>query len=218
MFQLKEDGSPVHESMSIERIAGKTNEPSKVKHTKWSGDPKPWADYPIKSKRMHVSAEVHYFYDLAKRLPEGNIANLGVGKGISVAAMAYGLRDSNKRFSKVFGVDLYNHVPDCDVSDLEKVYDKLQLSRYIHLCKGYTHYWAEIFTGLTKFQFVFIDADHHYETTKLDFELYSKLLEPGGLIGFHDVDMNTVNRVIEELDESWELVDHVWKIKTFRRK
>ena len=44
------------------------------------------------------------------------------------------------------------------------------------------------------------------------------MLAPGGEIAFHDVDINTVDRVINEELDDWELVDHVFKIKSFRRK
>lgn len=35
--------------------------------------------------------------------------------------------------------------------------------------------------------FLFIDGDHAYESVKRDFELYSPLVRPGGLVAFHDV-------------------------------
>lgn len=35
--------------------------------------------------------------------------------------------------------------------------------------------------------FLFIDADHSYEGTKQDFEMYSPLVRSGGLIAFHDI-------------------------------
>jgi len=35
--------------------------------------------------------------------------------------------------------------------------------------------------------FLFIDADHHYAMVKRDYELYSPLVRPGGLIAFHDI-------------------------------
>ncbi len=35
--------------------------------------------------------------------------------------------------------------------------------------------------------FLYIDADHTYEGVKRDFELYSRLVSKGGLIGFHDI-------------------------------
>jgi predicted O-methyltransferase YrrM len=35
--------------------------------------------------------------------------------------------------------------------------------------------------------FLFIDGDHTYEGVKRDFEIYSKLVRPGGLIALHDI-------------------------------
>jgi len=35
--------------------------------------------------------------------------------------------------------------------------------------------------------FLFIDADHRYESVKRDFEMYSPLVAPGGLIALHDI-------------------------------
>jgi hypothetical protein len=34
---------------------------------------------------------------------------------------------------------------------------------------------------------LFIDGDHSYHGVKADYELYSPLVRPGGLIGFHDI-------------------------------
>ena len=38
-----------------------------------------------------------------------------------------------------------------------------------------------------KIQFLFIDGDHSYDGVKQDFEMYSPLVGPGGIIGFHDI-------------------------------
>ena len=34
---------------------------------------------------------------------------------------------------------------------------------------------------------LFIDADHSYEASKLDFDLWSPFVVPGGLIALHDI-------------------------------
>ena len=39
-----------------------------------------------------------------------------------------------------------------------------------------------------KIDYLHIDAGHTYEDVKLDFELYSKLLSPHGIISIHDTD------------------------------
>jgi predicted O-methyltransferase YrrM len=67
--------------------------------------------------------------------------------------------------------------------------------------------------------FILIDGDHRYEGVKRDFELYSPLVRPGGLIAFHDIVTGDPKKVggvpefwreiragyeHEELVESWE--------------
>jgi len=51
-----------------------------------------------------------------------------------------------------------------------------------------------------KIDLLFIDGDHSYEGVKLDFELYSKLLAPKGVIILHDSDENYSNSFIVSED------------------
>lgn len=44
----------------------------------------------------------------------------------------------------------------------------------------------EILKG-NQLDFLFIDGDHRYEAIKSDYEMYSSLIRPGGIIGFHDI-------------------------------
>lgn len=39
----------------------------------------------------------------------------------------------------------------------------------------------------SQLDFLFIDGDHRYEGVKADFQMYSPLVRPRGLIGFHDI-------------------------------
>jgi len=41
--------------------------------------------------------------------------------------------------------------------------------------------------GGGKVDFLFIDGDHRYEGVKRDYEMYSRLVKPGGIIAFHDI-------------------------------
>ena len=42
-------------------------------------------------------------------------------------------------------------------------------------------------TGGKPLDFLFIDGDHAFKGVKSDFQLYSELVRPGGLIAFHDI-------------------------------
>jgi len=49
---------------------------------------------------------------------------------------------------------------------------------------------------------LFIDGDHTYEGVKADYELYSPLVRPGGIIGFHDISPHAHMPYIE-VDKFW---------------
>ena len=63
----------------------------------------------------------------------------------------------------------------------------------LHLLRGDSHK-PEMLARLKnllpedgKVDFLFIDGDHSYEGVKADFEMYSGLVRPGGLVVFHDI-------------------------------
>lgn len=57
-----------------------------------------------------------------------------------------------------------------------------------------------------KIDFLHIDAGHSYEDVKRDFELYSKLLNPNGMISIHDTDANYQKEYIVTEDEKKDFV------------
>jgi hypothetical protein len=63
--------------------------------------------------------------------------------------------------------------------------------------------------------FVFIDADHHYEPVKRDIIAWAPKLKPGGMISGHDIHINTVLQAVQELIPDFKLVgvDHCWEAK-----
>lgn len=77
-----------------------------------------------------------------------------------------------------------------------------------------------------KIDYLHIDADHSFEGVKQDFELYSTIMNPGGIISLHDTDENFENNLIvsednkpywfkfdgpakfvKTLDSSWEKIN-----------
>lgn len=63
----------------------------------------------------------------------------------------------------------------------------------LHLLRGDSHQpemlarLKSLLPGDGRVDFLFIDGDHSYEGVKADFETYSRLVRPGGLIVFHDI-------------------------------
>ena len=60
-----------------------------------------------------------------------------------------------------------------------------------------------------KIDYLHIDADHSYEGVKLDFELYSKILSPHGIISIHDTDKNYQDNyvVTDDIKKDYKLFD-----------
>lgn len=76
----------------------------------------------------------------------------------------------------------------------------------VRLVRGNSHFRDTVGKLLTAtrskgIDLLFIDGDHRYEGVKKDFEMYSPLVNKGGLIVFHDV----VAHVVEgcEVDKFW---------------
>ena len=82
-----------------------------------------------------------------------------------------------------------------------------QSSQAVHLIRGDSHDPATLervtqILGGRGIELLFIDADHTYNGVRRDFELFSPLVRPGGLIAFHDVVLHD--------DRSCE-VDRLWR-------
>lgn len=186
----------------------------KVRETKWASSEKPWTQY--ESHALHTSSECHLFYETAKRLGPGNYANLGVFKGMSVACLAFGLKHNNHK-GTIYAVDTYNLENLTEYP--EKMLSKLASFGidFIKVCKGTTVEWAKKVD--CKFKFILIDAGHRYQDIKDDFEMWAPFLEEGGEIGIHDVEYSNIQKYIEEdVEPHWELVEHVWRTKIYKRR
>jgi predicted O-methyltransferase YrrM len=62
----------------------------------------------------------------------------------------------------------------------------------IHLIRADSHASSTLLQvqellGEKRVDFLFIDGDHSFEGVKKDFEMYSPLVRPGGVVAFHDV-------------------------------
>jgi predicted O-methyltransferase YrrM len=67
--------------------------------------------------------------------------------------------------------------------------------------------------GGKQIDYLFIDGDHTYEGAKQDFETYSKMVRPGGLIAFHDIVIHKGSRC--DAYRLWEEVKKSYNYKEF---
>jgi predicted O-methyltransferase YrrM len=74
----------------------------------------------------------------------------------------------------------------------------------LHLLRASSHdgsTMAEVkrLLGDRSVDFLFIDGDHTYEGVKQDWEMYSPLVRPGGLVAFHDIAGNYDDTQVKRL-------------------
>lgn len=77
--------------------------------------------------------------------------------------------------------------------------------------------------GGQKVDFLFIDGDHRYEGVRADFEAYSRLVRPGGIIALHDIverpaqpDLE-VHRFWSELRQKYSTLEFIERAPDLRK-
>lgn len=143
-----------------------------------------WFDYPE-------------FYDWISKKTFKNFAEVGVWKGHSISYLANKLRNND---CKIYAVDLfeetyrykdnaeYKHLND-QVPLIKQIYNKnLEVSNtrdLIEDVQGISWEVADKFDNST-FDFVFIDADHTYESVAKDIQAWYPKVKLGGILSGHD--------------------------------
>lgn len=144
-------------------------------------------------------------------------AEIGVWKGRSISFLANLVRD--RKNLEIYGIDLFNdtytigHEPankppyKNDVKYLWEIYNEnLNDTNTRHLIqdiKGLSHEMAERFSD-NYFDFVFIDADHSYDSVKKDIDSWFSKVKQGGIIAGHDyLDKDPNDGVTKAVDEKF---------------
>jgi len=130
------------------------------------------------------------FYDfIANHFNEGIFVEIGVWKGLSIKYLAEKVKNKN---ISIVGIDTFEgtkgeHDDDIDVINgtLFKRYLKNIHPYTIHTIVGRSDESYENFPN-ESINFLFIDADHHYEVVKRDIELWYPKIKKGGIISGHD--------------------------------
>jgi len=140
-----------------------------------------------------VPGQEKFLFDKVKSLPENsNILEIGPNHGRSTVSMAFACVNTNKTLITIDtfigmtcgGTKLRgNTFFDVFYSNIVK----LDLGRYVKPIIGLSSDNLKKLKDKYKFDFVFIDASHHYTHLIKDFELVYPLVKDGGWIAFHDV-------------------------------
>ncbi len=161
--------------------------------------------------------EAELLFNLVANHPEitSSVVEVGSYQGRSTVALAYGMATRKVR-RPVVAVD--PHIGSPDMQKGRKYHDPLvsdgaaginTLAAFLQNIQGAGVEWIEpkVCTSeeLLKHSYVpadivFIDANHEYEEVKKDFESWASMVQPGGLIAFHDyTKCKGVKRAVDEI-------------------
>lgn len=145
-----------------------------------------------------------FLFNLASNFVNSNILEIGSWHGRSSASIGFACKNNN---SKVYCVDRWEgHGLDVDyeLGDFFHIWQnniyRLGLGDVVFPIKGTSNIvLPKLISENKKFNMVFIDASHSYVNVLRDFILSYHLLNYGGLLAMHDVNV-----------EPWHDVGKVW--------
>ena len=161
---------------------------------------------PVPYRWTHGATDLHLgdgliVYSIIKHMRAKNCVCIGSGGGFVPRIMTQarydlhqqGIFEGNSDYNwgdigATYVVDACNGIggPN-DLENEESFYRKSFHPRFIKSTSERAYYDFFVIQDI-KIDVLFIDGDHSYEGVKLDFELYSKLMSPKGIILIHDTD------------------------------
>ncbi|MDR2962230.1 MAG: class I SAM-dependent methyltransferase [Bacteroidales bacterium] len=76
------------------------------------------------------------------------------------------------------------------------IFSQLGIIDKLQLITDYSHFaLPQLLQERRRFDFIFIDGDHKFDSVFVDFHYCEKLLNPGGIIVFHDAWMRSVSSI-----------------------
>lgn len=160
--------------------------------------------------------EEELIYDVPRLVEGGELLNLGEDSGGSSILLAQGLVTRNLK-GHVYTVDNFGKKLR---NTAKQRYKEQGVNHLITIYNDTTDAVYEILKNDKRmFNFIFIDAGHSYENVKSDWLNYSNLVNPKGLIAFHDTNQTDTVKVIDEFIKPNEWTNIFWinRIKVFGR-
>ena len=166
----------------------------------------------------HLSRlEAKFLIETPARLGPGLYGELGTYRGKSTICVAAGIKNDNvdAHLITVDGWDLPGGPGNREIKYCRDEYDNVRqeidsrgVGDHVTMVKGFTVPTAELYKD-REFTFIFIDADHAYEGVKGDFEAWSPMVKSGGEIAFHDTQLDSVQKALDEIPWETYLVDSI---------
>jgi hypothetical protein len=161
---------------------------------------------PVPYRWTHGATDLHLgdgllVYSIIQHMRAKNCVCIGSGGGFIPRIMTQarydlhqqGIFEGNSDYNwgdigATYVIDACNGVggPN-DLENEESFYRKSFHPRFIKSTSERAYYDFFVIQDI-KIDVLFIDGDHSYEGVKLDFELYSKIMSPKGIILIHDTD------------------------------
>jgi len=169
--------------------------------------------YELAEKHLENLKVLPNRYDLLKHLPKkGVVAELGVDKGDFSRQILINNQPKKLHLIDVWDSERYNQEKRKEV---ELKFENEIVLQNVVINFGYSTSVVDIFED-SYFDWIYIDTNHSYETTKEELKLYSPKIKKGGIIAGHDYVVGYWNGlvkfgVIEAVNEfcicnDWEFV------------
>ncbi|MBI5152185.1 class I SAM-dependent methyltransferase [Candidatus Peregrinibacteria bacterium] len=135
--------------------------------------------------------EALFLYNSAKQIKKENaIVEIGSWKGRSTICLGKGSSDGNG--VKIYAIDPHTGCPELwkkygrvnTFREFQQNISKACIADYIEIIKDTSQNAAKKITKPV--EFIFIDGDHSYHSTNLDFKLWFPKVKNGGILAFHD--------------------------------
>jgi predicted O-methyltransferase YrrM len=164
---------------------------------------------------MQNPHEIEELYHLVCDLKPKRVLEIGTAKGGALYLWSQAAHDEAQIISlDLPGGEFGGGYPSCRIPFYHSF---IKRNQQLHLVRKDSHSKEALkdIVDLLKgepLDFLFIDGDHTYEGVKRDFEMYSPLVRPNGLIALHDIlprpDIPTI-----QVDRFWNEIKNLYPSK-----
>lgn len=110
--------------------------------------------------------------------------------------------------------NITNLIEEASIEDFHRNLDDHILTGRVIPVRMFSHeFYRSPLARDLKFNFIFIDGDHRYETVKQDISIALSLIKPNGVIAGHDYthsDWPGVKKAVDELLGPISYIDSIW--------
>jgi predicted O-methyltransferase YrrM len=136
-----------------------------------------------------ASEEAVKLYRVVNVLRPKLSAEIGFAQGISTTAILQALADNDTGKHHVIDPNQSQQYENCGLSLVRQ-------ARLAEWMVFHENFAEEVIPSLSELQFAFIDSSHLFDLTVSEFVLLDKKLSVGGVIGFHDLWMPSLRKVL----------------------